>query len=139
MNQPVLIARQNVPIIWPVIGQRLQAAMEKLKFVEFDLPSMFKLLMAEQAQLWSSADGEMIAITRIIQFQETRRLVVDFIEGKNHEDYADQMEYLEAWAISLGATQAEAEIRPGLLAEAKRQGWERQRIKVFKTLKRGLH
>ena len=140
MTPPELIAAPNIPLVWPLVAQRLQDAIEKLQFVEIDLPQVLTLLMNEQAQLWVGGDGaEMIAVTRIVNYPNVKRLVVDFIEGQNHKDYFEHMEYIEAWAVSLGATQAEAEIRPGMQKVARDQGWRRQRIKVFKHLKRGLN
>ena len=119
---------------------RLQNAIDRIQFVEVDLPGIFTLLTSEQAQLWvGGPGGEMIAITRIVNYPNVKRLVVDFIEGKNHKDYFEHMEYIEAWAVSLGATQAEAQIRPGLLKSARHEGWGRERLKIFKTLKRGLN
>ncbi|MCZ6775854.1 MAG: hypothetical protein O7D34_05305 [Ignavibacteria bacterium] len=136
---PTLIAQENIPLVWPLIEPRLSNAMEKLEFVEIDIPSVFNLLYANQAQLWMGGDGEMIAITRIVIYPNVKRLVVDFIEGRNYEHYKEHMEYIEHWAIGLGATQAEAELRPGLEKVAKQEGWRRQRVKMFKHLEKGLH
>ena len=138
-SEPQLIAAENLPLVWPSIAPRLEAAMNKLEFVEFDLPHVLGLLQAQQAQLWIGGDGEMIAITRIGTYPNVRRLIVDFIEGINYENYTEQMEYIEHWAISLGATQAEAELRPGLEKIAKSQGWKRRRVQMYKTLNQGLH
>ena len=139
MTPPELISVGHIPLVWHLVAPRLQAAIDKIQFVEIDLPGIFNLLTREEAQLWVGGTGEMIAITRIVNYPNVKRLVVDFIEGKNHKDYFEHMEYIEAWAVSLGATQAEAQIRPGLLKAAKHEGWGRQRIKVFKTLQRGLN
>ncbi len=136
---PTLIAQENIPLVWPLIEPRLSAALEKLEFVEIDIPHVFNLLYANQAQLWMGGDGEMIAITRIVVYPNVKRLVVDFIQGRNYEHYKEHMEYIEHWAISLGATQAEAEVRPGLEKVARQEGWKRQRVKMFKNLEKGLH
>lgn len=139
MIPPELIATENIPMIWPIIEPRLQRTMEKLEFVEFSLDDVLGLLNLGQAQLWVANDGEMIMITRIGNYPEVKRLIIDFIEGKNHKDYFEHMEYIEAWAISLGATQAEAEMRPGLAKVLRKAGWRRKRIKVYKHLTKGLH
>jgi hypothetical protein len=81
----------------------------------------------------------MIAITRIGNYPNVKRLIIDFIEGTNAFDYKEHLEFIEAWAVSLGATQAEAEMRPGLAREARKEGWTRHRVKMFKHLKKGLH
>lgn len=140
MHLPELIAVENVPLIWPLVAPRLEHVINKIEFAEFDLADVYTMLQTQQAQLWVGNNGEMIAITRIGTLSNgVKRLIVDFIEGKNHEDYFEQMEYLEHWAVSLGATQAEAELRPGLAKVAKTQGWRQRRVKMFKTLKQGLH
>jgi len=139
MTPPELIAVENIQMIWPIVEPRLQAAMEKLEFVEFDLPQVLGLLHLGQAQLWIGGNAEMIAITRIGNYPNVKRLIVDFIEGQNHKDYLEHMEYIEAWAVSLGATQAEAEVRPGLAKIAKSQGWRKRRVKMYKHLSRGIH
>ena len=136
---PELIARDNIPLVWPLVEPRLQAVMDKMEFVEIDTPNVFNLLMQEKAQLWIGGNGEMIAITRIINYPNVKRLIVDFIHGTNHENYREHMEYIEHWAVKLGATQAEAEIRPGLEKIARVEGWKHRRIKVFKNLSKGLH
>jgi len=136
---PELIARENILLVWPLVGPRLQAAMEKLEFVEYDLPFVFDLLQQGQAQLWMGKDGEMIAVTRIGNYPNVKRLIVDFIEGINYEQYTEHMEYIEHWAISMGATQAEAELRPGLAKIARKQGWVKRRVKMYKHLEKGLH
>ncbi len=139
MTPPELIAVGNIPLVWHLVAPRLQAAIDKIQFVEIDLPGIFNLLTSEQAQLWVGGTGEMIAITRIVNYPNVKRLVIDFIEGQNHEDYFEHMEYIEHWAVQLGATQAEAQIRPGLLKSARHEGWGRERLKVFKNLQRGLN
>ena len=139
MSTPELIATENIPLAWPLIGPRIQEVINKLEFVEYDLPYVYNLLTTQQAQLWVSDDGKMIAITRIAVYPNTKRLIVDFIEGEDSHDYFEQMEYIEHWAASLGATQAEAELRPGLEKIAKSQGWKRRRVKMFKILNQGLH
>jgi len=139
LNTPELIAKENIPLAWPLVGPRLQKAMEKLEFVEYDLPFVFQLLTNGQAQLWVGGDGEMIAITRIGNYPNVKRLIVDFIEGVNYEQYVEHMEYIEHWAVSRGATQAEAELRPGLARIARQQGWKKRRIKMYKHLNKGLH
>ena len=140
LRSPELIATENIPLVWPLVGPRLQAAIDKLEFVEYDLPYVQTLLMDGQAQLWCGGEtAEMIAITRIVVYPTVKRLVVDFIEGHNHDDYTEHMEYIEHWAVSMGATQAEAELRPGLERIAREQGWKRRRVKMFKNLKQGIH
>lgn len=138
-NEPQLIAVENLPMVWSFVAPRLEAAMRKLEFVEYDLPYVLGLLQSQQAQLWVGGDGEMIAITRIGTFGPVKRLIVDFIEGVNHDQYTEHMEYIEHWAASLGATQAEAELRPGLVKIARKQGWHKHRVKMFKHLNQGLH
>jgi len=139
VTEPQLIAAENLPMVWPFVAPRLEAAMEKLEFVEYDLLYVLGLLQAQQAQLWVGGDAEMIAITRIGQYGQIKRLIVDFIEGVNYENYTDHMEYIEHWAASLGATQAEAELRPGLERIARQQGWRKRRVKMYKHLNQGLH
>lgn len=139
MTPPELIATENIPMIWPIIAPRLQRTMEKLEFVEFSLNDVLGLLNLGQAQLWVANDGEMIMITRIGNYPEVKRLIIDFIEGENHKDYFEHMEYIEAWAVGLGATQAEAEVRPGLAKVLKKSGWQRKRITIYKHLTKGLH
>jgi len=139
MTPPELIAQENIPLIWPIVEPRLFRAMEKMEFVEFDTPYVYNLLQQGQAQLWVGGDGEMIAITRIGIYPSVKRLIIDFIEGHNAFNYKEHMEYIEHWAITQGATQAEAEMRPGLTKVAREEGWIRPRVKMFKHLEKGLH
>lgn len=139
MEPPELIAQENIPLIWPIIEPRLFAAMKKMEFVEFDTPYVYNLLQMGQAQLWVGGNGEMIAITRIGNYPNVKRLIIDFIEGHNAFDYKEHMEFIEHWAIEQGATQAEAEMRPGLRKAAREEGWSCHRIKMFKHLTKGLH
>jgi hypothetical protein len=139
MEAPELIAKENIPMIWPIIGPRLGPAMEKLQSLEYSLPDVHNMLREGYAQLWIAGAGEMIAITRIVNYPNVKRLVVDFIEGSDPEDHFDQLEYIEHWAVSLGATQSEASLRPGLEKLARKQGYGRRRVQVFKMLKAGIH
>lgn len=139
MTPPELIARENIPLIWPLIEPKLFKAMERMQFIEYDTPYVFDLLSVGDAQLWVGGQGEMIAITHIGNYPGVKRLIIDFIGGSNYNDYREHMEYIEHWAITLGATEAEAEIRPGLIKTAREEGWRRPRIKMFKKLERGLH
>ena len=138
-NVPELIARDNIAKVWPIIGPRLDRAMRKVQFVEYDLPYVLNLLMREQAQLWVGNMGGMFAITRIVSYPNVKRLIIDFIEGTDFMTYKEHLEYIEHWAVSQGATQAETQIRPGLLKSARANGWKKPRIKVFKALNQGLH
>jgi len=139
-DAPELIATENIPLVWPLVGPRLQEAIDKMEFVEYELPYVQSLLMNGQAQLWCGGPAaEMIAITRIVVYPNVKRLVVDFIEGHDHDQYTEHMEYIEHWAVTRGATQAEAELRPGLERIAKSQGWKKRRVKMFKNLKYGIH
>ncbi len=140
-NIPVLIAKDNIPFVWSMIEPRLQIIIDKQEFVDFDAPHVYNLLLLEQAQLWIAGNGEMIMITRIGNYPNgVKRLIVDFIQGTNYKNYKEHMEYIEHWAIQLGATQAEAEIQPGLEKFLiKEQGWKRRRVKIFKHLNKGLH
>ena len=139
MTAPQLIAKENVPMIWPMVGPRLQSAIDKLEIMEYSLRNIRELLDVGQAQLWVSEDGEMIAITRIAVFPNCKRLVVDIIEGANPRNYFDHMEYIENWAMMHGATHAESELRPGMEKIARSQGWKRKRVQVFKKLEKRLH
>ena len=139
MTPPELIAKENISLIWPLIEPKLLKAMAKMQFIEYDTPYVFDLLSMGDAQLWVGGEGEMIAITRIGNYPGVKRLIIDFIGGSNYNDYREHMEYIEHWAISLGATEAEAEMRPGLIKTAREEGWSRPRIKMFKKLERGLH
>lgn len=134
---PVLIAMENIPIVWPLVEPRISSLLRKMEFVEVDAPRVFELLMKQEAQLW--IQGEMIAVTRIVNYSNIKRLVVDFIEGRNRQNYREQMQYIEHWAIGLGCTQAETELRPGFERIAKEEGWKRVRVKMFKKLEKGLH
>lgn len=125
--------------MWPAIGPRLEEVIDKLDFVEVTLPEIYQNLVQGQAQLWIAGTGEMIAVTRIGAFKNFRRLFVDFIEGSNPDKYTEHMEYIEHWATTLGATQAEADLRPGMERIARQQGWTKRRVKMFKHLKQGLH
>ena len=126
-------------MIWPLVGPRLQAAVEKLGYVEYDVGHIQRLLREGQAQLWVADNGKMIAITRIGVYPNVKRLIIDFIEGSSPEEYFDHMEYIEAWAVMHGATQAEAEVRPGLERIARKQGWTRRRVQMYKQLTKGYH
>lgn len=137
--EPELIARENIHFVWPLIGPRLGHALESIEFAEATLPEILQQLQTGKAQLWIGPGAEMIAVTRIVSIGEFRRLIVDHIEGKNHEQYTEQMEYIEHWAVSHGATQAEAELRPGLERIARKNGWKKRRVKMFKHLNQGLH
>ena len=138
ITPPELIAQENISLIWPLVEPRLQDAIDKVEFVEYDLSDVLALLQVGRAQLWIGNDGGMIAITRIGAYPGGKRLIVDFIEGMNHKDYQEHMEYIEHWAISLGATQAEAELRPGMERIARANGWKKRRVKMFKHLEKGL-
>jgi hypothetical protein len=139
MEKPELIAKENIPLIWSYIGPRLDSVIRKLEFTEFTLADFLELLLEGQAQLWVADNGDMIAVTRIIVYPDFKRLYVDFIEGTNWENYTHYMEYIEDWAVQLGATQAETELRPGLERIARQNGWKRRRVHMFKHLKKGIH
>lgn len=137
--KPELIAVENISWVWPLIHQRLESAIQKIGYVEHSLQDIYNSLQRQQAQLWMTEDAKMIAITRIERVGETKRLCVDFIQGADYGKYFDAMEYIEAWARSHGATQAKAEMRPGLAKEVKKLGWNRQRVLMFKELTKAIH
>lgn len=134
-----LIATQNIPLIWPVVEQRVVSAIERNGFVEYDSEYVRSVLVQGNAQLWIGGEGEIMAFTRIVSFGETLRLVVDFIEGSNPEKYTEHMECIERWAVQHGATQAEAELRPGLEKLARKQGWGKKRVQMYKHLTQRMH
>ena len=136
---PHLIASENVPIAWTLVVNKLQKAMDKLETTEYDTEYVYGLLVNQQAQLWMESTNKMFAITRLIQYPTIKRLVVDFIVGEDVSKYYKHLEFIEHWAAARGATQAEAEVRPGLQKILRNLAWNRKRITMYKTLHRGLH
>lgn len=140
LDEPQLVCRENIPFVWPYVQPRLRDALDKFQFAEYTAEDLQQLLMQGAAQLWIAGNVEGIAITRVVTYNHIRRLIIDFIDIEGHPEFEDHLEFLEAWGAQQGATQVEAECRPGLAPKALRKfGYKQRRVKVFKHLKQGLH
>ena len=136
---PMLVARENVHLVWPHISERVGAAIDSVGFYDVDLFYVEQALLRGEAQLWLSHDAKMLAITRIVRYPMVVRLVIDLIEGENLSNYTQLLDTIEAWAVGHGATQTEAHLRKGLTKLSQSLGFRHEKNVVYKTIARSLN
>lgn len=105
---------------------------------ERTIQDYFDLLVASRAQLWVAAEpGKLVAmaITRLVDYPQFRRLSFDLLVGKDLAKLFPLFDHIAAWAVREGAQQVEAWVRPGLRRALEPLGFRRSYEIVVKDLK----
>lgn len=121
-----LIHRDNVPLIWLLVRDRLQKTIDDFGFGELELEDLFTNLVVGRAQLWIVNDREMnirlIAVTRIVKYPKLNRLLLDIVVGEGVVEALALLGKVETWASAFGARQTETHARPALARILQRHG-----------------
>jgi hypothetical protein len=120
-----LIARENVPVVWMLVKDRLARAIEEFGNGESTSEDLYDNLLVGRSQLWIINDVEMnilaIATTRILRYPRKKRLLVDMLAGEGVREFLHLLSKAEAW------------IRPALARILeKHAAFKRSRVVVFR-------
>lgn len=132
-----LIARENVPVLWVLVKDRVQRAVDEWAFGEFTVEDLFDNLIVGRSQLWIVNDSQMniklVAISRILQYPKKKRLLIDVICGEGIREALHLLSRGEAWMQQFGATEIEAHVRPALAKILmERAAFKRSRVVLFR-------
>jgi hypothetical protein len=132
-----LIARENVPVVWMLVKDRLARAIEEFGNGESTSEDLYDNLLVGRSQLWIINDVEMnilaIATTRILRYPRKKRLLVDMLAGEGVREFLHLLSKAEAWMQQFGATETEAHVRPALARILeKHAAFKRSRVVVFR-------
>jgi len=135
-----LINSDNVPLVWMLVHERLEAAIKEWGFGEYNSEDLLGNLIVGKAQLWIVNDKEfnirLVAVTRIIRYPRKKRMLIDILVGKGVEDALGLLTKAEAWMQQHGASEIEAHVRPGLARLLERKGaFKRSRVVLFREPK----
>jgi len=148
MTEPVLIAKENVPIILEVIGKDIEEVVDEFTMGHCTYHSVVEELYHERRQLWVLASEEMRIqgwlVTKIQNIAGGKRLILDLFGGngifnENHMDLLlSHLDKIEKWAQRHGATESFGYVRPGLRRKLKKHGFHHVCDLVIRPLT-GIH
>ena len=116
-ENPVLIASENIPTIWGGMAGKLLAGLQLAAHGELTLAGIHAALCEGSNQLWiyhNEMDVQAWMVTSIADYGSLKRLRLLLMGGEQLDKWLGHIDIVERWAISLGCTEAEAWVRPGL-------------------------
>lgn len=140
--EPMLIARENVPLVLELIGGEIEDLLNTFLAGYDTYGHVVKELSESTRQLWILADAtdqiQGWLITQIHSMPTEKRLILDMLGGKDIDVLFEHMPVIEKWARTFGATEAMAVVRPGLRKKLKAHGFHHVSDLVIKPLS-GVH
>lgn len=138
-----LVSNWNIPSVFPHVQEKIQEALDKSMFPEWDLDELYRRLLSGEAQLWLvGEDGVklvLVAVTRIIRYPSVKRLFVDLIVGEDLKGCAIFMDVGAKWSRQFGCTEVEAACRPGVRKEMEKHGFVKAREVIIRPITGGLN
>ncbi len=138
MTDPVLIAKEHVPVVLQIIGADIEKLMAAFHAGSDSYANVVQGLYEEKRQLWILATEDHKIQGWLITYLEPKangkRLVLDLFGGENLEEIVAKWPWLETWAYAHGATEMLAFSRPGLRKKLKRLGFHHVCDLVIKPL-----
>ena len=113
----VLVSPEDIPFIWETIEEQLRL-MTPHSEGELEPEDFYESLMDENMQLWiASRDNEILAsmITQVIFYPKKKVLRIISLAGGEMDKWIENIDMIEAWALSLGCTSLECWGRKGWL------------------------
>ncbi|KKK95386.1 hypothetical protein LCGC14_2673320 [marine sediment metagenome] len=109
MIGPVLIAKENVPVILQAIGTDIEDVVDTFTMGYCTYNQVVLELYNAQRQLWILATDDMHIqgwlVTKLLNIAFGRRLVLDLFGGKDVDLLLSHLEKVEDWAKQYGATE----------------------------------
>lgn len=132
-----LIARENTPVVWLLVKDRIKRTLDEFGENEFTLEDVQADLLLGKRQLWlvnnRALDIKLVAITKIINYPRVRRLLIDIVVGEGVMETVHLIRDAELWMRQFGATQIEAHARPSLARLLERaRVFKRQRVVLIR-------
>lgn len=136
-----LIARENTPVVWILVKERIKKTIDNWGEGEFTLEEVQDDLATGRRQLWivnnKQMDIKLVAITKVVVYSQVTRLLIELIEGKGMTEATHTLNEVERVArLQFGATQIEAHIRPDLAERLEKfGGFKRSRVVLIRDSK----
>ncbi len=142
MTNPVLIAKEHVPVVLQLIGKDIEKLMVAFHAGSDSYTNVVQGLYEEKRQLWILATEEHKIQAWMVTYLEPKangkRLVLDLFGGEKIDEVFAHWSWLEAWAHAHGATEMLAFSRPGLRKKLREKGFHHVCDLVIKPLT-GMH
>ncbi len=138
MTTPILIAKENVPVILQLIGTDIESVIDEFTMGTCTYYKVVQELSSEHRQLWVLPTEEMHIqawlVTKIENHPMGKRLIFDLFGGEDLDLILTHLEDFEDWARSLGVVETFAYMRPGLRRKLKKHGFRHMCDIVMKPL-----
>lgn len=138
MTVPVLIAKENVPVILQIIGADIEHVIDTFTMGHCTYYNVVKELYAAHRQLWVLPTENMTIqgwlVTKIENHPMGKRLVFDLFGGADLELILTHLENFEDWARAQGVVETFGYVRPGLRKKLKKHGFRHMCDIVMKPL-----
>lgn len=143
MIGPVLIAKENVPVILQAIGTDIEDVVDTFTMGYCTYNQVVLELYNAQRQLWILATDDMHIqgwmITKLQNIACGRRLILDLFGGKDVDLLLTYHETIEDWAKQYGATELFAYARPGFRKKLRKYGFHHVCDIVIRPFKQKVH
>lgn len=136
-----LIARENTPVVWLLVKDRIKKTIDDWGEGEFTLEEVQDDLVTGRRQLWivnnKRMDIKLVVITKVVVYTQVTRLLIELIEGKGMTEATQLLEEADRIGrLAFGTTQIEAHIRPDLAERLEKfGGFKRKRVVLIRDSK----
>lgn len=149
MTEPVLIAKENVPMLLQVVGQDIENVIDTFTMGNSSYHQVVTDLYNGSRQLWILATDEFQVqgwlVTKLQNLPAGKRLIFDLFGGKGI--FADNdldlllthLDKIEDWAAQYGVTETFGYMRPGLRKKLRKYGFHHVCDIVIRPLKQKVH
>lgn len=143
MTNPMLIAKENVPVILQIIGTDIEEVINTFTMGRCSYYNVVKELQTAHRQLWILPTEEMKIqawlVTRLENHPFGKRLVFDLFGGEDLDLILTHLDAFEDWARAQGAVETFAYMRPGLRRKLKKYGFRHVCDIVVRPLNHKVH
>lgn len=135
-----LIAKENVPLVWILIKDKIKETLEDFGEGERDENDLFVDLASGNAQLWIVTDSNYsinsVAVTRVVRYAKKRRLLFDLLIGEDFDNLQHTLSHVDDFMRKHGLKDMEAHVRPGFAKILlSRKVFRRNRVVLFREIK----
>jgi hypothetical protein len=138
----MIVGSQMLPAAWHAVRPQLEQLMEEHSYGETSTSDVLLALESKRSQLWLATNSDDViiawAITRVANYPQKRRLIIDYLGGKDMHNWVHYSKFMEDFAASHGCTEIEAWCRKGFTRTLQKHGFHEGYSIMLKPVMRNL-
>jgi hypothetical protein len=133
--QLVGVPSYELNTVWNDVKSRVAEILERFSDDEYTIEDVEKMILARDAQLWTTTDKDAIYITQILIKKNHKELFGWMFHADLLKDGHWQLwESVKEWAKSQGCTKQRVVIRPGFEKAFAKHGWNKRHITMTQEI-----